>query len=136
MFVCCTFCQGVTLEDVQQANEVLRKTDNVDGSTSSTTTTPSVSSSLSDRSSRISGSDWKSHDSTDSVTKDRDSSSALSDRDPSNRLSSDVNLRRTNSALDTDSSSISSWRRSREEGNKKDVSLFSLCLCFLLKIYL
>jgi len=106
----------VTLEDVQQANEVLKKTDVPDSSVTAGT------SSITDRSSRIGSTDWKSHDLTDSVSKDS-SSSTLSDRDISNRLSSDVNLRRTNSSHETDSSSISSWRRSREDASKKEVNM-------------
>lgn len=107
----------MTLEEVQQANEVLRKSDNVDGSSTSAGGSTGTQSSL-DRSSRISGTDWKNQDITDSSVS-KDSASTLSDRDISSRLSGDVNLRRTNSSNDTDS--IPSWRRSREE-SKKDVS--------------
>jgi hypothetical protein len=94
---------------------VLRKNDppvDPSATTSSATTT--------DRT-KLSSEDRKSQDTTDSVNKDTISR----DRDISSRLSADVssNLRRTNSALDSDSSSLSSWRRSRDiEGSKKDVS--------------
>ncbi|XP_053397558.1 protein phosphatase 1 regulatory subunit 12C-like isoform X14 [Mercenaria mercenaria] len=108
--------QGVTLEEVQQANEVLRKSEPIDPS--ATSSSAATTTSAADRS-KSSSDDRKSQDTTDSVNKDAISS----DRDVSSRLSADVtsNLRRTNSALDSDSSSLSSWRRSRDiEGNKKD----------------
>ena len=80
---------------------------------------------------KLSSDDRKSQDTTDSVNKD----SISSDRDISSRLSADVssNLRRTNSALDSDSSSLSSWRRSRDiEGSKKEVNIWFVtvrCVC-------
>lgn len=122
--ICCN-TQGVTLEEVQQANEVLKKTADEPSSSASSSTTSTQSNSVSslDRGSRVTSTDWKSQDLVDSaVLRDKDSANSISDRDISNRLSSDINLRRTNSSHETDSS-ISSWRRSRDEANRKDVSI-------------
>lgn len=118
----------MTLEEVQQANEVLKKTADEPSSTaSSSSSTQSNSVSSLDRGSRVSGTDWKSQDFVDTaVLRDKDNANSVSDRDISNRLSSDINLRRTNSSHETDSSSISSWRRSRDEANRKDVSTIFL----------
>ncbi|KAL4232952.1 hypothetical protein ACF0H5_007640 [Mactra antiquata] len=115
--------QGVTLEDVQQANEVLRKTDppattttTVDPSSTLSTGATTTSVSSSERY-KISSEDKKSQDNTDSVP-----NRTSSDKDIFSRLSGgDVNLRRTNSSMDSDSSSISSWRRNRDiDASKKE----------------
>ncbi|XP_052809887.1 protein phosphatase 1 regulatory subunit 12B-like isoform X11 [Mya arenaria] len=112
--------QGVTLEDVQQANQVLQKPDVDPASTLSTAMTISTATSLADRN-RSDGATTKSQVTTDSSLGTKDSvSSVLNDKDISSRLTGDVNLRRTQSALDSDSSALSSWRRSREEAAAKN----------------
>lgn len=106
----------------------MRKSEQIDPSatTSFATTTTTTTSNL-DRT-KTSSDDRKSQDSTDSVNKDN-KESLSSDRDLSSRLSADVSLRRTNSALDSDSSSLSSWRRSRDiDTTKKEVSFSPSCV--------
>lgn len=106
------------MEDVQQANEVLRKNDPPPVDPSTTASSASTTTSLLDRYKSFSE-DKKSQDGTDSVP-----NRTSSDKDIYSRLSGDVNLRRTNSSMDSDSSSISSWRRNRDvDTSKKEASM-------------
>ena len=108
------------MEDVQQANEVLRKTD--DGSAASTTTATTTTATTTTSAGSVDRNKLNDAKKSQDFTDSRESySSNISDR-----LSSDSSVRRTQSSNESDLSSVSSWRRNRverEDASKKDVRM-------------
>ncbi|KAH3746432.1 hypothetical protein DPMN_180840 [Dreissena polymorpha] len=123
--------QGVTLEDVQQANAVLSKTDPSIVTTATTTTTsatlatttiattetPVATTSLTTDTTTTKSQDTSASSSRTSVLGNLN---VNNDKDISSRVPVDVNIRRSQSTRETDTASMASWRKQREDPAKKD----------------
>ncbi|KAH3746481.1 hypothetical protein DPMN_180889, partial [Dreissena polymorpha] len=123
--------QGVTLEDVQQANAVLSKTDPSIVTTATTTTTSAIlaTTTIATTETPVATTSLTTDTTT---TKSQDTSASSSrtsvlgnlnvnnDKDISSRVPVDVNIRRSQSTRETDTASMASWRKQREDPAKKD----------------